>query len=390
MVGADVSLFDKAIDPSGHYQTGENVMRHKLNLLWLLLCFGEPAADAQVGVGIGFSNVRIGINVPLYPDLVLVPGSPVYYAPGLNSNYFYYDGMYWAYQGDSWYASSWYNGPWAAVSPDDVPLYVLRIPVGYYRQPPAYFIGWQADAPPRWGEHWGSEWEHRRSGWDRGDRGSAPAPAPLPVYQRQYSGDRYPRAEEQHALQSQNDHYQPHDAQVRKQYEAQQGRGASASAGRAMQAAPQDRNSQPRVSQRSTLPPSVQQSTENAPRAQPSKKPVESVQRSAMAKAPAQVESPPVRHPQQEAGQRSQPAPTPGSPVTGPQGKGAPQELKQAEKPTQHPQQVIAQHPQPAPASRGPEPGPQGRGAPQEPKREQEQKQEPGREKADDHGQDRK
>ena len=47
-----------------------------------------------------------------------MPGYPVYYAPRINSNYFFYDGMYWVYQRDNWYASSWYNGPWGLVAPE--------------------------------------------------------------------------------------------------------------------------------------------------------------------------------------------------------------------------------------------------------------------------------
>ncbi len=141
-------------------------MRVGLIALWMLL-FSLTPATAQVSVGIGFPGVSIGINLPAYPQLVRVPGYPVYYAPSLNSNYFFYDGMYWVYQGDNWYASSWYNGPWGLVAPAVVPLYILRVPVRYYRQPPVYFGGWRADAPPRWGDHWGREWEQQRSGWDR-------------------------------------------------------------------------------------------------------------------------------------------------------------------------------------------------------------------------------
>ena len=102
------------------------------------------------------------------------------------ANYFFYDGLYWVYQGDDWYASGWYNGPWRRVLPEYVPLYVLRVPVRYYRQPPRYFRVLARDAPPRWGEHWGRDWERRRPGWDRWDRDAAPAPAPLPTYQRRY------------------------------------------------------------------------------------------------------------------------------------------------------------------------------------------------------------
>jgi hypothetical protein len=191
-------------------------MRNMIIALWMLLC-SMTRADAQVSVEIG---VNIGINLPAYPELVLVPDYPVYYAPGADWNYFFYDGVYWVYLEDSWYASSWYNGPWQLVGPEDVPLFVLRVPVRYYRQPPAYFRGWVADAPPRWGEHWGRDWERRRGGWDRWDRRSAPPAAPLPVYQRAYSGDRYPRAaEQQHSIRSEKYRYQPREAVAQQHFQ---------------------------------------------------------------------------------------------------------------------------------------------------------------------------
>jgi hypothetical protein len=179
------------------------------------------SAHAQPNVGIGLSGVKIGINVSAYPDLVLVPGYPVYYDPQADWNYFFYDGLYWVYESDNWYASSWYNGPWKLVAPEDVPLFVLRVPVRYYRRPPAYFRSWRADAPPHWGEHWGRNWEARRGGWDRWDPRSAPPPAPLPSYQRQYSGDRYPRAaEQQRSIQTENYRYRPHEAVTRQYFQA--------------------------------------------------------------------------------------------------------------------------------------------------------------------------
>jgi hypothetical protein len=195
-------------------------MRNGLVVLWMFLWSITPAA-AQVSVGIGLPSVSIGINLPVYPQLVAVPGYPVYYAPQVSSNYFFYDGMYWVYQQDNWYASTWYNGPWGLVDRAYVPLYVLRVPVRYYRHPPAYFHGWRGDAPPRWGEHWGGDWERSHSGWDHWNRNAVPALAPLPVYQRQYSGSRYPQVEQQHVLQSQSYRYQPQDAVVQQHYQAQ-------------------------------------------------------------------------------------------------------------------------------------------------------------------------
>src|SRR5512138_1767818 len=197
-------------------------MRHLIVAVSLLLgSVGQANAQVgvHVGVGVALPGVQIGINVPAYPPLVAVPGYPVYYAPGAASNYFFYDGAYWVYRGDTWYVSSWYAGPWYAVEPYDVPAFVLRVPVRYYRDPPPYFHGWHADRAPRWGERWGHEWEGRRAGWDRWDRRQAPRPAPLPAYQRSYVGDRYPReVEQQRAIHTDHYRYAPRENVTRQHY----------------------------------------------------------------------------------------------------------------------------------------------------------------------------
>jgi hypothetical protein len=184
-------------------------------LLVLPLLLGQvPAAQAEVSVAIGIEmpGVSIGINLPTFPDLQRVPGYPVYYAPYAPGNYFYYDGLYWVFQGDDWYASSWYNGPWQRVMPLYVPAYVLRVPVYYYRQPPPYFRHWRSDAPPRWDQHWGREWQQRRPGWDHWDRLAAPPPAPLPTYQRRYPQSRYPQeSARQQAIRAENFNYRPRE-----------------------------------------------------------------------------------------------------------------------------------------------------------------------------------
>lgn len=194
-------------------------MRYLLIVLSILL-YPLTSAYAEVGIGIELPSINIGINMPAYPSLVQVPGYPVYYDPEADSNYFFYDGLYWVYEGNSWYESGWYNGPWQAVGPEYVPLFVLRVPVRYYRRPPIYFHSWRADAPPHWGERWGRNWEQQHRGWNQMDRRSIPAPAPLPGYQRQYRGNRYPRtAEQQHAIQSQNYRYQPREGVTRQYFQ---------------------------------------------------------------------------------------------------------------------------------------------------------------------------
>ena len=162
----------------------------------------SATADVRVGVGVALPGLSIGINIPAYPQLVPVPGYPVYYAPGLDLNLFFYDGLYWVYVDDNWYSSSWYDGPWDLVQPDLVPYFILRVPVLYYRNPPVYFRNWDRRHAPRWDQRWGATWRQRHREWDRWDRSRPPARAPLPLYQRQYSGPHYPGAMEQRRLQN--------------------------------------------------------------------------------------------------------------------------------------------------------------------------------------------
>ena len=199
-------------------------MRHALIGL-LLLGATVVTTPAQAAV-----NVSIGINVPTYPTLVRIPSYPVYYAPSMHANYFFYDGLYWVFSNGNWYSSHWYNGPWYMVDPFDVPVYVLRVPVRYYTARPTYFSGWANDAPPRWGEYWGTDWVSRRAGWDRWNRASAPAAAPLPSYQRAYSGNRYPTVTQQAAIQTKSYSYQPRDAVAKARFQEQRAMARNAKA----------------------------------------------------------------------------------------------------------------------------------------------------------------
>jgi hypothetical protein len=272
-------------------------MRIGLIVLLMLLC--SASAATQVSVGVWLPGVSIGINTPVYPTFVLVPGYPVYYAPQLNANYFFYDGMYWVFVGDNWYASSWYNGPWVFVAPEVVPVFILRVPVYYYRQPPVYFRAWSPYAPPRWGERWGGAWEQRRRGWDTWNRSAAPPPAPLPTYQRQYEGNRYPRVEQQQALQAQHYRHQPRDAVVKQFYEAPRTQSASRSSSQGKKVAPEERMAT-----------------------------TQGERKSATAQTPSRPGAPAAQHPDQQPYQgpvqREQQAPRPQAQDRGQQGKGRP------------------------------------------------------------------
>ena len=287
-------------------------MRYALVVLLGMLCLASPAA-AQVSIGIGLPGVSIGINLPSYPELTPIPDYPVYYAPRGNVNLFFYDGMYWAYQRNNWYTSSWYNGPWGQVGPEGVPLFVLRIPVRYYRQPPSSWSRWQRDAPPHWGETWGPQWAQHRSGWDQWDHHNVQRPAPLPVYQKQYSGNRYPRVEQQQALERDKYRYQPQDPDVRQHFQQQQQQRS--------QPQPGERRTQP--NQRSSAPPPPQQVAPAAARPQPpqERERGEGVQRAAPAPAPPQPGGPAVQRPKPVVIHNESQAPRPEGPQGKPQGK---------------------------------------------------------------------
>jgi hypothetical protein len=99
--------------------------------------------------------------------------------------------------------------------------------VRYYHRPPAFFRGWALSGPPRWDDHWGRGWSEHHRDWNRWDRARAPAPAPLPSYQRRYSGDRYPRTEEQAREHSRGYRYQPRDSVVREHWQGQRAEAAN-------------------------------------------------------------------------------------------------------------------------------------------------------------------
>lgn len=122
-------------------------------------------------------RVDVGINLPAPPSLIVVPGTPVYYAPRAPANVFLYGHQYYAFTNGGWYVGPNWNGPWVVVEPAFVPLPVLRVPVRYYPAPPPQWRGWARAAPPRWDAHYGRswressserDWREKEERWDRG------------------------------------------------------------------------------------------------------------------------------------------------------------------------------------------------------------------------------
>ena len=98
-----------------------------------------PAVSAADNVSVG---VNIGVPPPppmvfaAPPHLVVIPGSPVYYAPGASVNFFFHSGRYYTFHDGAWFFATKHNGPWAFIKPGHVPAPVLGVPVAYYKIPP--------------------------------------------------------------------------------------------------------------------------------------------------------------------------------------------------------------------------------------------------------------
>lgn len=100
-------------------------------LLSVFLLTG-PQASAGTRVGLNFNiNLGVPVVVPEPPDLVVIPGTSVYFIPGGDVDVFFYGGYWWEPVGPRWYRSRSLNGRWVAVSSRFVPAPFYRIPDDY-------------------------------------------------------------------------------------------------------------------------------------------------------------------------------------------------------------------------------------------------------------------
>lgn len=70
-------------------------------------------------------------NIIEDPDLIVVPGTYVYYYNWNGYDCFFYDGFWWIPWNNLWYESYYYYGGWAPVGPSFVPNNVRHLPVGW-------------------------------------------------------------------------------------------------------------------------------------------------------------------------------------------------------------------------------------------------------------------
>jgi hypothetical protein len=107
------------------------------------------ATDVHVGINIGTPPPPpVVYQAP--PQLVVVPRSPVYYAPRIPDDVFVYYDQYYTYRSGFWYWAGGYEGPWFQIGIERVPPRVLAVPVAYYKHPPRH---WKHRGRPPWAGH---------------------------------------------------------------------------------------------------------------------------------------------------------------------------------------------------------------------------------------------
>jgi hypothetical protein len=109
----------------------------------LVITTSATAADVKINIGLGVPPMVL--TAP--PPLVVVPGTPVYYAPDVSANLFFYQGRYYTVANGVWSRAPAYGGPWAVIQIGQVPAPVVAVPVEYYKIPPGQL---KKHGPPPW------------------------------------------------------------------------------------------------------------------------------------------------------------------------------------------------------------------------------------------------
>jgi hypothetical protein len=155
------------------------------------VCFIVSTA-MLAGNGAAGVNVNIGINVPppppLFipapPDVVVIPNTYAYFAPGVDVDIIFYGGYWYRPYEDHWFRARSYNGPWRYIEKHRIPRYIIQLPPDFrrsYHDHPRIPYGhmhknwnrWQRDKfwDKRHWKHDERDWKHERKEHRRDRKG---------------------------------------------------------------------------------------------------------------------------------------------------------------------------------------------------------------------------
>ncbi len=163
--------------------TGRLAALSVLALAGFVASAGPAHAGANVNVNVGIPVAVTPVPVVVAPqpvyveeprEMVFIPQSNVYFAPGVSIDLFFYDNHWWNRRGDRWYRGTGYNGPWVAVGRRYVPGPVYHIPgnyrAAYGRERHIPYGQWKKAHWKHEGKRRGHDDEDVERGHDRGGR----------------------------------------------------------------------------------------------------------------------------------------------------------------------------------------------------------------------------
>ncbi len=129
-----------------------------LIFLFIAALFSQaPAATASLIVHKTVANIVLGSN----PDLIVIPGTYIYYTSSDNNDIFFYEGFWWRPLQGGWYRSDNYSGNWVVVDN-------RRVPYAITHMPPRWRDSRNDAVKVKWNDtkaHW-KEW-HKNKYWDK-------------------------------------------------------------------------------------------------------------------------------------------------------------------------------------------------------------------------------
>lgn len=113
-----------------------------LCILGSLVVAGIPNASADVQINANIHSGHSSIYFETQPDVVIVPGTRVYYYEAPSYDVFRYDNAWWVDRAGVWYRARSYRGPFVQVSYQRVPHQVIVMPAEYHRHDNGLHKGW--------------------------------------------------------------------------------------------------------------------------------------------------------------------------------------------------------------------------------------------------------
>jgi hypothetical protein len=99
-------------------------------------------------------------------ELVVIPGTYVYWFEADNSDVYFYRGMWWKSSGNSWYRASLHSGPWVVIGIQVVPQPVKSLPRNWKsKRNDAPHVHW-SDTRQQW-QRWENDKHWDRNKWKR-------------------------------------------------------------------------------------------------------------------------------------------------------------------------------------------------------------------------------